>query len=146
MQSELAITPSHIIDEYSPLKCCVCGADLLSTDRTDHGLVVFVNNKDRFYHCYTVCKGTCDRTMDRHYFLEGFTTGYEEINHLLIPTFFISKVFSIIKQLQNNELLLTPEALEEYKTILLTISQYTLRHQSDTELETAKRLIYYSDL
>jgi len=62
--------PSNLLDEYLPLRCKVCGRDLLQRDILDRylGIVVFVrdkeyNEKNKYTDVYCVCKGECDRKM-----------------------------------------------------------------------------------
>ena len=69
-------SPSNLLSKYEPLRCKVCGKDLLHRDMLDkyEGIVVFVQDMD-YYRCnagknkytevYCVCKGIYDRKMER---------------------------------------------------------------------------------
>ncbi|MCI7344593.1 MAG: restriction endonuclease, partial [Fusobacterium necrophorum] len=67
-------SPTNLLSEYLPLRCKVCGKDLLQRDILDHyqGIVVFVQDlqyyevgwKHKYTDIYCVCKGECDRKME----------------------------------------------------------------------------------
>ena len=94
----------------------------------------------KYIHCYTACRGYCDEKMEAYYTALGQYTGWNDINDLLIPTLFLQKNMAIINQLHNRSLEFDDIGLEEYKQILIRISQYVFRHQSEEELNRIQEL------
>ena len=142
VETENKRLPSKILASYEPLKCAVCGIDLLDPENEDHGIVGFVTDPKthKCIHCYTACRGDCDDKMDAHYAALRQYTAWNDINDLLIPTLFLQKNMAIINQLHNGALEFEDEGLEEYKQILIRISQYVFRHQSEAELRRIQQL------
>lgn len=134
--------PSKILSAYEPLKCVVCGIDLLEPENEDHGIVGFVTDpqKHKCVHCYTACRGYCDEKMQAYYARCKQYTGWNDINDLIIPTIFLQKNIAIINQLHEGSLEFDDNGLEEYKQILIKISQYVFRHQSEDEINRIQLL------
>lgn len=134
--------PSRILDKYEPLNCAVCGADILSSEKQDHGVIGFVMNPKthKYCHCYAACRGNCDYKMEAFYASRGTYTGWNDVNDLMIPTIYLQKNMAIINQLHSGDLEFDNQGLEEYKQILIKISQYVFRHQSEEELERVRQL------
>ena len=91
-------------------------------------------------HCYAACRGNCDYKMEAFYASRGTYTGWNDVNDLMIPTIYLQKNMAIINQLHSNNLEFDDQGLEEYKQILIAISQYVFRHQSEEELERVRQL------
>lgn len=142
MFDEAKRTPSKILSSYQPLKCCVCGTDLLSPDNEDHGIIGFAMNSKthKCSHCYAACRGDCDYKMETFFASKGIYTGWNDVNDLLIPTIYLQKNMAIINQLHDGTLEFEGDGLEGYKSILIAISQYVFRQQSEEELERVKLL------
>lgn len=142
VEAEQKRLPSKILASYEPLKCAVCGIDLLNPENKDHGIVGFVTDPTthKCVHCYTACRGYCDEKMEAHYAALRQYTGWNDINDLLIPTLFLQKNMAIINQLHDGVLEFDDNGLEEYKQILIRISQYVFRHQSEKDLNRIQQL------
>lgn len=142
IEAEHKRLPSKILASYEPLNCAVCGIDLLNPENKDHGIVGFVMDPTthKYIHCYTACRGYCDEKMEAYYMALGQYTGWNDINDLLIPTLFLQKNMAIINQLHNRSLEFDDIGLEEYKQVLIRISQYVFRHQSEEELNRIQEL------
>lgn len=115
MNAEGKRKPSQILSAYEPLKCAVCGTDILSPEKEDHGIIGFVTDPktDRCVHCYAACRGDCDDIMERIYASKGYYTGWNDVNDLMIPTVFLQKNMAIINQLQSGSLEFDLNGLEE---------------------------------
>lgn len=142
IEDERKRLPSKILASYEPLKCAVCGIDLLNPENDDHGIVGFVTDPatHKCVHCYTACRGNCDEKMEAYYAARRQYTGWNDINDLLIPTIFLQKNMAIINQLHDGLLEFDDDGLEEYKQILIRISQYVFRHQTENDLSRIKQL------
>ncbi|WP_019878551.1 hypothetical protein [Succinispira mobilis] len=139
--------PSKIFDSYQPLSCIVCGKDLLKVERKEnvnHGIIGMVIDSDtennKCTECYVACIGECDRRAQAYYWQNGKITAWDELSDLLIPTIYIRRYMALINQLQSGEMEMEDKALEDYKKILLCVSQYVFRHQSAREMERVKIL------
>lgn len=134
--------PSKIMTSYEPLNCAACGIDLLCPDNDDHGIVGLVMDPKihTCMHCYTACRGSCDRKMEARYATRNLYIGWNDINDLLIPTIFLQKHMAILNQLHDGTLEFNAEGLEEYKRILVIISQYVFRQQTDADLDRIEQL------
>lgn len=135
MIGEKKITPTPILKYYKPLKCSVCGTDLLSSEHEDHGIIGFAINPQthKYYQCYAACRGDCDFKKKAYYSSNGIYTAWNDINDLLIPAIYLQKLYVIIYQLQNSKSQFEGTALGDYKSFLLAISQYVFRPQSEEE-------------
>lgn len=142
LEAENRNTPSRILETYQPLNCAVCGQDILDAKHPDHGIIGFVMNPHthKCVHCYAACRGNCDYKMEAFYASRGTYTGWNDVNDLMIPTIYLQKNIAIINQLHDGILEFDDQGLEEYKQILIKISQYVFRHQSDEELERVRQL------
>lgn len=140
--------PSQILGDYEPLTCEVCGIDLLKVDRSDdnnHGIIGFVMHREheiyRYIDCYAACVGKCDRKMVAVYASLGYFTAWDALNDLLIPTLYLRRYMAILNRLVDNNLEFEPEAFRKYKQMLIAISQYVFRHQSEKEIVRIKKII-----
>lgn len=142
MVNENKKTPSQILSSYMPLKCSVCGTDLLAPTHTDHGIIGFAMRPktNKCFSCYAACRGDCDCIMESYYTSRGIYTGWNDVNDLLIPTIYLQKNFAIINQLHDGDLEFEDKGLEEYKDVLMAISQYVFRQQSEEDLERIRML------
>lgn len=78
--------------------------------------------------------------MESYYASRGIYTGWNDVNDLLIPTIYLQKNFAIINQLHDGDLEFEDKGLEEYKDVLMAISQYVFRQQSEEDLERIRML------
>lgn len=144
--------PSRILDKYYPLECKVCGCDLLKKACEDEsnqnrGNIAFVLDPDtqKIIDVYATCAGSCDRKMQSILASKGLYTAWDSINDLLIPTLYLRRLMALINQFAHDRSEFELPALEKYKNILIAISQYVFRQQSDNELERAKDLAELPD-
>ncbi len=138
--------PSNLFSKYIPLKCQVCGKDLLQRDMLDkyRGIVVFawdkdyyarVDGKNRFTEIYCVCKGNCDKKKELMMRSIGYITSWQDISDLIIPTQFLKFIMGIINRLKEQTDVYEEEAFEELKNIIILIAQITMKRQSESEIE-----------
>ncbi|MDE8701803.1 hypothetical protein PZH32_02370 [Adlercreutzia equolifaciens] len=142
--------PSNILESYEPLKCRVCGADLLAANRERSGIIVFEKDLkskdvDKFVQCYAVCKGDCDETAKLHFVSKENVTYWEDLDDLQIPYYFLKEVIAVINGLHSGKTIYDNNCLEELKSILVRISQNTLRDQTKEELNRLKSLVALPD-
>lgn len=144
-EAEQKHTPSRILSKYKPLKCAVCGTDLLTAGRSDHGIIGFAMhyNTTKTVDCYAACRGTCDGKMQAHFSSLRQFTAWDDVDDLLIPTIYLQRFMAILNQLQHGELEFEEDAFEKYKQILIIISQYIFRQQSDQDI---KRIMILAEL
>ena len=59
--------------------CVVCGKNLINNP--DDGLIILKNNEQHITEdVVLVCRGACDRKLDDHFWIQGYTTGTKEMN------------------------------------------------------------------
>ena len=143
--------PSNLFSEYSPLRCKVCGKDLLHRDMLDKykGIVVFVQDMEYFHNndgkirytdVYCVCKGDCDTRIDRQVRTQGNITGWEDISDLVIPVHYLKFVIATMNQIRNCEEVYTDEAYDNLKSIMISLAQITMKKQSEDDIKRVKAL------
>lgn len=143
--------PTNLLAEYSPLRCKVCGKDLLQRDILDNykGIVVFVqdmqyydksNGKHKYTDIYCVCKGDCDRKMESIARSYRNITSWNDISDLVIPVQFLKFVIAIMNRMRNAGDIYTDEAYEKLKGIIIALAQITMKRQSEKDIRRAKSL------
>ena len=141
-----AKSPSNLLTQYMPLRCRVCGKDLLQRDVLDSysGIVVFAydynyykNNEAKSFYTdvYCVCKGECDSKMECLKAEENAITGWEDISDLVIPMRFLEFVMAIMNRLRDDEDIYTDEAYDNLKEIIISIAQITMKNQSMKDIQ-----------
>lgn len=139
-------SPSNLLTNYQPLRCNICGKDLLKRDVLDNytGIIVFVkdldfykdhNGQNRIAEVYCVCKGTCDMRClmrPRNY---NYTTGWEDISDLVIPTQYLKFVIGVLNRIRDNNDIYEDEAFSELKRIIITLGQITMKRQTEKDIE-----------
>lgn len=132
--------PSKLLSEFQSLTCTVCGKDLLIEENRNSSIIVFnQNNESKLIEdIYCVCKGKCDRYMTHQARIKGCVTAWDELSDFFIPTIYLKKYMALINKLYYGKgEHFSEKALTEYKSIIIAISQYVLRHQSDSEFKRA---------
>lgn len=142
--------PSKILDNYEPLLCKVCGTDLLKIDRSDgnnHGIIGFVRHPKthKYIDVYSACVGNCDRKLQAFYRTKKMFTSWDSLSDMLIPTIYLRRYMAMLNNLNKGTSKFEPKAFECYKQILIAISQYVFRQQSDRDIRRAKSLLDLPD-
>lgn len=142
--------PSNLLEAYSPLKCRECGRDLLQRDVLDNqlGIVVFVrdrnhfstNGSQKYTDIYCCCKGKCDRKLESRIRSEGFSTGWDDISDLVIPTRFIEFLMSVLNRIYRDADSFTEEAFDKLKDVIIALSQMVVRYQTEEDIQRIREL------
>lgn len=143
--------PTNILSKYTPLKCKVCGRDLLKKDMIDHysGILVFVQDMDAFEgnntvtkytEVYCVCKGNCDRVMENRERPYSFLTSWEDISDLTISARFLKFIMAVMNRMYQKLDIYTEDAFAQLKDIIILIAQITLKKHSEEDLERIREL------
>lgn len=143
--------PSNLLSQYMPLKCDVCGKDLLHTDIVDKytGVVVFVEDtayrkqnylKNKYVDIYFACKGRCDDTLQEYHYSKGHSNGWQDISDLIIPFKFLQFYMGILNRIRDGEDIYTDETYEKLKHFLISISQIVMKNQSEHDLQRIRML------
>jgi hypothetical protein len=149
------VGPSMIYGKYYPLKCEVCGKDLIKKGIADNygGLVALVQDMDyfdetnggeRITQVYCACKGQCDSIMESRC-TGSIITQWQDISDLTIPYQFLNWVMGILNQIRDERVIYTDEAFEQIKTITLDIAQVVMRQPSVKEMQRVKSLLELPD-
>ncbi|MFR4062227.1 MAG: restriction endonuclease [Mediterraneibacter faecis] len=144
-------SPSNILSKYMPLRCNICGKDLLQRDILDkyEGVIVFVkdidfykthNGTNRITEVYCACKGICDRKQEIIQRPYNFVTGWEDISDLVIPTQFLKFLIGLLNRIRNNDDIYEDEAFSELKRIIISLSQITMKKQTEKDIERVNLL------
>ncbi len=130
-------TPTLLLSEYQPLRCVVCGKDLLSNK--NNGLIIFAQKFEtrEIYDVVGVCRGQCDRAYEAYLKSKGYGTGWEDISDFTLPTIYLKKQMALINNLfyHKSREVFTEHGIEAYKTILIALSQLVLRDRTEEEWE-----------
>ncbi len=149
------VGPSMIYGKYYPLKCEVCGKDLIKKGVADNylGIVVLVQDMDYFdennggekiVQVYCTCKGKCDYIMESR--LKGHViTQWQDISDLTIPYQYLKWVMGILNQIREGCVIYTDEAFEQIKVVSLSIAQVVMRQPSVKEMQRVRTLMELPD-
>lgn len=147
-QYKILYPPRDILGKYEPLNCAYCGKDLLTTSYEDprKSIIVFIRNtedpnKNIFTDVYWCCKGNCDRQLRKLKEDDNHRTGWDDIDDLMIPIYFLHWLFGVMNLLWNNDDKFTEEALSQIKKFIYILSQRVFRDMNEEERERANRLI-----
>lgn len=139
--------PTKLTSLYQPLRCEVCGTDLLSVKKSpnyNHGIIGFVRSMsgddDQYIDCYVACTGDCDRKISAHQRSLGNFTDWDSLSDLLMPTYYLQKYMAILNLLYEGDFNFSEEAFTKYKHILISIGQMVFRYQSEEDLSRAEKL------
>lgn len=149
-------SPSNLLSEYLPLRCKVCGRDLLHRDILDKykGIIVFVqdmdyyhsnNGKNRYMDVYCVCKGQCDRKMEALAHSYRNITAWNDISDLVIPVQFLRFVIGIMNQIRNGKDIYTDDAYDNLKNIVISLAQITMKRQSEDDIKRVQLLLDFTE-
>jgi hypothetical protein len=104
-ESYKTVKPLHlVVSEYVPLKCKVCGKDLLKNlyQEEYQGNIAFVHslNSDDTFPEYTeevfwVCKDKCDLKLESQLQSQNKYSGWEDISDIAIPAFLSSLCYRL---------------------------------------------------
>ena len=142
--------PSNVFNKYEPLCCDACGKDLLDKNIVDKydGVVVFVedyksyqeNGKRKYERIYYACKGKCDSLLEKKAYAQGYSTSWNDISDIIIPTNYMKFIMGILNGLHRGRDEYSEEAFEKLKEFILDVGQMTLRQQSIKEIKRAVEL------
>ena len=138
--------PSIIFNNYEPLICAHCGKDVLLNKIPAN--IVFIENysTSETIDVYVCCKNKCDDILLNTKRPEGFIDKWEDLNDLRIPHIFMKNIMALINNLYSGDEKYTQEALEKYKIIILRLSQFVLREQTDEEKRRVLNLSVFPTL
>lgn len=137
--------PSNLFSTYTPLKCKVCGKDLLESESIhgDSGVIVMAYDRQTYYDnhvhkymdIYWACKGNCDRSLERAANSNGLSTGWEDISDLVIPYNFLKWNIAILNRIRSCTDQYEDQAFEDLKEFIICISQIVYKNQSDKDIQ-----------
>jgi len=133
--------PTKLYDDDIELKCAICGKDLLQ-NRKDYIANIIYAKKFHSNECLEVncvCKGECDFKLEHYYRTIGMGTEWYDLSDYFIPSIYLKKYMAIMNILYEDTKQYSKKAFEQYKQILLAISPYVLREQSEKEYNRARR-------
>lgn len=133
--------PANILSKYIPLSCDYCGSDLLTPEKYNLGIIVFVvdTTNNIIEDIYWSCKGKCDHSLENHY--PNFLTQWEDISDIMIPSKYISWVCAILNRVRDGDDIYTDKAFEKLKQFLISVSQLVFRNQNQKDLERIQLLM-----
>ncbi|MDD4178975.1 MAG: restriction endonuclease [Candidatus Margulisbacteria bacterium] len=143
--------PSNLFNEYYPLKCKHCGKDLLHLD-APQGIIAFVEectkgvdeNTNNIVDIYWSCKGNCDRVLEKSY-RSGLITKWEDITDIIIPSRYLSWNMAIINRIYDGTDKYSKGAFKKLREFICSVSQLTLRNQSEDQIRRFKDTLLYTD-
>jgi hypothetical protein len=134
------------------ISCKCCGNDLASGQTM--GIIVmwreYNSDKDAdhirdFYWC---CKGGCDEFLTKkniHYKSSKCIDGWDDIDDLKIPTYFIKWIMKILDGMREGDTY-EDAAFEDLKGFILRIFPYVSRSLSTKQRERLRGLMGFPDL
>lgn len=145
-----SIKPLHLIlSEYQPLNCAHCHKDILQMmyTKTYGGIVASVIDRDSNPNVrivkdfYCACKGECDWHMQNFYREQGYSTQWEDLGDLAIPTMFIRYILTTMNQINSDGWQYDNLAFNKEKEFIISLSQKVLREATEEEKFRAVSLL-----
>ncbi len=125
--------PSNLLKQYVPLKCDVCGQDLLLNP--ENGIVALCldrNNLSLVRDAYCACRGICDAKLESYNNQFGITN-WHDMSDLVIPRYYLGEVLGIADRLQNGSRLFNEDAYKKVRHIFVLLSQRVMRKHTGSE-------------
>jgi hypothetical protein len=131
---------------YNSLTCEVCGTDILARSVREpfNANLVVAHPKeqaDDIESLHIVCKGPCDKTIERRLFSQGFTTTWEDIGDLVSPIFFLKNMMSYMNILHARESTVSEQGHKRMKEVYIALAQRTLREMTKEDEERFNELV-----
>jgi|GEM_PF-733690 hypothetical protein len=140
------IKPLHLVTEkYIPLNCKTCGKDILEEMFRNQYHANFVqifnyeNNKEHIHEVYWACKDKCDDIRNRN-LPKGFSTNWQDIGDIIIPTKFIEWILSTINLIESGRTIYEKNALKKEKEFIIAVSQKVMREMTQEEKDRIGKL------
>ena len=122
---------SNIFDEIEPIKCAVCGKNLL--DDIGMSMVqIRTNNNDKITGFIPCCKGECDEKLKRSMKKNEYD-GWKDVKEFVNPFLFIKHMMSVMNSMFDGEGFANKEAFEVYKDFVINCYPYVTRDLTDAE-------------
>lgn len=141
-------TPHELVNEYIPIRCDVCGTDLLenfvvSGIDSRLGLCRSLKNGNYYYHhIYFACTGECDKFLERTLFKEfGAPSAWNSLEDLSIPPNYIRFILSCMNQLECGQASFSKEAYDKLKEYIIALGQIVVKETSKREKERLTDLL-----
>jgi hypothetical protein len=144
------VRPLHkVLDEYVPIRCDVCGKDLLEALYRENytGLVAQVARFDEpsgtttIERMYFACKGKCDRQMEAACWEEFHeAAAWHDLSDLAIPTECLRWIVATLNRLRSGEKY-TDEAFTKEKELIMALSQKVFREMTERERQRVQDLL-----
>lgn len=143
------IKPLHVVfDKYYPLKCDVCGKDLLESIFSEdlNGIIAFVgrpskSEEDYIDDIYIACKGECDRVKSNYYNSIGYTSnGWQDILDLTNPALFIKYIIATLNNIKEGTIKYSDQAFTKEKHFILELSQKVLIQMNEEDKKRVEDL------
>jgi hypothetical protein len=89
---------------------------------------------------HVVCKGDCDKTLERRLVAQGYLSRWEDIGDLINPIFFLKNMLTYMNSLYAREDEYSPNAHKHMKDIYIALAQRTLREVTKDDEERFREL------
>ncbi len=136
-----------LIDKHVELKCEICGCDWVKEIalRPEMGIVLqtLPMNKDdnkEIEDVFVVCKGNCDRQLEKALQKKGFITQWEDIGDLCNPLGFLKNCLTYMNILYSGRYKYSEKAHEKQKEVFIAVAQKVLREITDEEKKRVAKL------
>jgi hypothetical protein len=127
---------SIIANKYIPLPCCICGKDLLKSERYSGNLLLVTKMEtNEIIQAVVSCKSYCTKKVEERALTNHCRTPWVDISDLGIPSRFLREVMGVMNNLYNKKVIFTDKAFTQYKEIIIAISQLVFRQKTEQESE-----------
>ncbi|MFN3701839.1 MAG: restriction endonuclease [Alphaproteobacteria bacterium] len=136
----------QFLKDYVPLKCDVCGEDVLRqslTKKYNANILFPLKSGDPSRdHVYVVCKKDCDQTLtDRIFSATGCITEWQDLEDLTNPLGYLRSVMGYMNVLHSGELRFSKSAHDKIKEIYISVGQRTMREATQEDKDRVRDLI-----
>ncbi len=130
---------------YQDMRCEVCDVDVLARSVREPSQAILVwasprDNHKRFESLHVVCKGDCDKTLERRLLAQGYLTRWEDIGDLVNPIFFLKNMLTYMNGLHAREDEYSQDAHKRMKELYIALAQRTLREVTKEDEERFREL------
>ena len=130
--------PVAVAKKITPLICAGC-KKIIATLNMALFAEVWDSKTDKIVAVYAAHKGSCDNVLEDE-LPEGQTTNWEEMSAAVIPARFVRTVMTTLNRMKDEPQLYTEQGFDDWKRMLLILSQYVCRETTPDERAVLEHL------
>ncbi len=123
---------SNVYGEARPIKCSVCGKDLM--EDMGMSMVNIIQNieTDKIVSVRPCCKRQCDHIISKDA-KNGEISGWKDLSDFTNPYLYLKHILSVMNNMYSGKGFENQEAFESYKNLIIDMYPYVTRNMDEEE-------------